>query len=281
LLGSTLTYSIIALLLRIPLVATLHGKVDVDPKERLIYLKNLIMRLGVKRLITVSRDLAEYVEARGLFNTSDIRVIYNGVDIDKYSKNSLTDVRRQLLLDDKAILIGSVGNIRPAKAYHILIEAAATVINNNPLVHFVIAGHKKPELMAQLDDQINRAGIASNIHFIGFQQDSAAFLGQMDLFALSSSSEGFSISTIEAMATGLTVIVTRCGGPEEIVSHGNNGYMVPANDAGALAKGIIDLLNDDDLRKRLSNNGQSHARATFAMTTLLRSYQNEYLSLLP
>ena len=281
LLGSTLTYSIIALLLRIPLVATLHGRVDVNPKERLIYLKNLIMRLGVKRLITVSRDLAEYVEARGLFNTGDIRVIYNGVDVDKYSKSSLTDVRRQLLLDDKAILIGSVGNIRPAKAYHILIEAAATVINDNPLVHFVIAGHKKPELMAQLDDQINRAGIASNIHFIGFQQDSAAFLGQMDLFALSSSSEGFSISTIEAMATGLTVIVTRCGGPEEIVSHGKNGFMVPANDAGALARGIIDLLNDDGLRKRLSSNGQLHARATFAMTTLLRSYQNEYLSLLP
>lgn len=280
LLGSTLTYSIIALLLRIPLVATLHGKVDVNPNERLVYIKNLIMKLGVKRLIAVSQDLANYIEERGLFNKSNIRVIYNGIDVNKYGKNSLTDIRQHLLLDNDAILVGSVGNIRPAKAYNILIEAAAIVINHNPLVHFVIAGHKKSELMAQLEDQINRNGIGSNIHFIGFQQDSAAFLGQMDLFALSSSSEGFSISTIEAMATGLAVIVTRCGGPEEIVSHGENGFMVPANNAEALANGIVQLLNDIDLRKHLSSNGQNHTRLTFAMDKLLTSYQNEYLPLL-
>ena len=238
------------------------------------------MKLGVKRLIAVSQDLANYIEERGLFNKSNIRVIYNGVDVDKYGKNSLTDIRRQLRLSDDTILVGSVGNIRPAKAYNILIEAAATVIKHNPLVHFVIAGHKKPELMAQLDDQINRNGIGSNIHFVGFQQDSAAFLGQMDLFALSSSSEGFSISTIEAMATGLAVIVTRCGGPEEIVSHGENGLMVAANDAGALANGIVQLLNDIDLKKHLSNSGQNHVRLTFAMDKLLTSYQSEYLSLL-
>lgn len=280
LLGSTLTYSIIALLLRIPLVATLHGRVDVNPKERLIFLKNLIMRLGVKRLIAVSQDLANYIETRGLFNKNDIRVIYNGVDVDKYGPNSLKDIRQQLQLDDEAILIGSVGNVRPAKAYHVLIDAAKNVVAHNPKVHFVIAGHKKPELMAQIDDQINRLGLRSNIHFVGFQQDSAAFLGQVDLFALSSSSEGFSISTIEAMATGLAVVVTRCGGPEEIVTHGQNGFMVSANDAASLANGIIQLLSDSNLKSRLATTGKHHTQFTFSMKKLLASYQDEYLSLL-
>jgi len=280
LLGSTLTYSLIALLLRIPLVATLHGRVDVNPNERLIFLKNLIMKLGVSRLVTVSQDLADYIEARGLFSKQDIRVIYNGVDVAKYGKNTLQDIRQQLQLEDDAILIGSVGNVRPAKAYHVLIDAAKEVVAHNPKVHFVIAGHKKPALMARLDDQIKRLGLSTNIHFVGFQ-DSVEFLGQVDLFALSSSSEGFSISTIEAMATGLAVVVTRCGGPEEIVNHGKNGLMVPVNDAASLAQSIMELLGDVRLRTTLADNGKHHAASTFSMNRLLTSYHNEYLSLLP
>lgn len=281
LLGSTLTYSILSLLLGIPLVATLHGRVDVNPNERLIYLKNLIMKLGVNRLVAVSQDLANYIEERGLFNKTDIRVIYNGVNVEKYGRNTLRDIREQLQLGDEAILVGSVGNIRPAKAYHVLIEAARMVTEQDPKIHFVIAGHKKAELMAQLDDLMERIGVRNQVHFIGFQHNSAAFLGQMDLFALSSSSEGFSISTIEAMATGLAVVATRCGGPEEIITHSDNGWLVPVNDAATLASAIIKLVKDDELRHQLAIKGRDHTRHTFAMNKLIALYQHEYLSLLP
>lgn len=280
LLGSTLTYSLIALLLRIPLVATLHGRVDVNPNERLIFLKNLIMKLGVSRLVTVSQDLADYIEARGLFSKQDIRVIYNGVDVAKYGKNTLQDIRQQLQLEDDAILIGSVGNVRPAKAYHVLIDAAKEVVAHNPKVHFVIAGHKKPELMARLDDQIKRANLCDNVHFIGFQQDSAAFLGQMDIFALSSSSEGFSISTIEAMATGLPVLATRCGGPEEIILNEDEGLLIPKDNIQALADGIITLIRDTEMRVKLSEGGRRRAHNSFSMTQILSRYEREYLNLL-
>lgn len=281
LLGSTLTYSIIALLLRIPLVATLHGKVDVNPNERLVYIKNLIMKLGVKRLIAVSQDLANYIEERGLFKKSNIRVIYNGIDVAKYGKNSLNDVRQELLLNDDTILVGSVGNIRPAKAYHVLIEAAKAVIEHNSNVHFVIAGHQKPELMEQLNNLIAHFNVSGHVHFIGFQQKSAVFLGQMDLFALSSNSEGFSISTIEAMATGLPVVVTRCGGPEEIVTHGKNGWMVASNNPLELAQGLITLIKDKVLRDQLAVTGMQHTKDTFSIDNLMNSYQKEYLSLIP
>lgn len=281
LLGSTLTYSIISLALRLPLVATLHGRVDVNPKERFIYLKNWIMKAGVKRLIAVSNDLASYIQDRGLFNKSDIRVIYNGIDTDKYKKTDAKDIRKQLQLEQGAVLIGSVGNVRPAKAYDILIHAAKVAVQQNPQIHFVIAGHQKPELMARLNDLIDQAGVRHHVHFIGFQQNSAAFLGQMDLFALSSSSEGFSISTIEAMATGLAVVVTRCGGPEEIVIHEKTALMVPINDANSLAASLLRLINDDTLRQNLATAGQRHAQQYFSMDKLLRRYQEEYVSLLP
>lgn len=281
LLGSTLTYSILGLLLRIPLVATLHGRVDVNPNERFIYIKNFLMRMGVNRLIAVSEDLADYIAQRRLFNKSDICVIYNGIKVENYGKNNLTQIRQMLQLDQDAILVGSVGNVRPAKAYPVLVEAARKVINRDHRVHFVIAGHQKPELMRELDVLIDQHGIRANVHFVGFQQNSAQFLGQMDLFALSSNSEGFSISTIEAMATGLAVVVTRCGGPEEIVTHQHTGLMVPVNDPESLAEALMALLEDATLQQRLGLAGQRHTQNTFSMTKLLALYKNEYLALLP
>lgn len=281
LLGSTLTYSILSLFLGIPLVATLHGRVDVNPNERFIYLKNFLMRISVNRLIAVSNDLANYIAERGLFNKCDICVIYNGIKTENYGKNKLADIRQALQLNEEAILIGSVGNVRPAKAYHVLIEAAKDVVNYNANIHFVIAGHQKAELMRELDVLIDQYGIRKNMHFMGFQQNSAQFLGQMDLFALSSNTEGFSISTIEAMATGLPIVVTRCGGPEEIVAHQVTGLMVPVNDGASFAEALIVLIKDPALQEKLALAGQQHAYDTFSINKLLSLYKNEYLALLP
>lgn len=276
LLGSTLTYSLLALLLRIPVVATLHGRVDVNPNEKLIVIKNRIMKWGVSRLVAVSNDLAAYIEGRGLFNKKNIRIIYNGIDTKKYGKNTLKLMREAVQIPDNAILVGSVGNVRPAKAYDVLIAAANIVIEKYPHVHFVVGGHQKADLMAKLDVLIDQFNIRSNIHFVGFQQNSAEFLGQMDLFALSSSSEGFSIATIEAMATGLPVVATKCGGPEEILAHNKTGYLVEHSNPEQLAAALVMLLNDAELCNRLAAAGKLHALQTFSMETLLSRYRYEF-----
>ncbi len=280
LLGSTLTYSLLSLFLRLPLVATLHGRVDVNPNEKWIAVKNKIMQFGVSKLVTVSKDLAQYIADRGLFKQENIAVIYNGVNIKKYQKRASQDIRQNLGLAPSDILIGSVGNVRPAKAYHILIQAAKRITQQQPNVHFVIAGHKKADLMAELEAQLQALDLSANVHFIGFQQDSAAFLGQMDLFALSSSSEGFSIATIEAMATGLPVVATRCGGPEEILEHSKTGWLVSVNDPTDLANGLLHVMNDQTLQQQLAQQGKQHAASTFAMETLLNQYRHLYAGLI-
>lgn len=280
LLGSTLTYSLMSLVMRIPLVATLHGRVDVNPNEKLIYVKNKIMKFGVDKLVAVSRDLAEYIAARGLFKQEDIVVIYNGVDVKKYHKNSLSIIRDSLGISESATLIGCVGNVRPAKAYDVLVDAAKLIVAQNQNIHFVIAGHKKADLMAKLEAQVKHLGLEKNVHFIGFQQDTAEFLGQMDLFALTSSSEGFSIATIEAMASSLPVVVTRCGGPEEIVEHDKTGWLVEANNPTEFAKALSKLLNNKPLQDRLAQTGRSHVEDTFAMDSLLKKYSQIFIELI-
>lgn len=280
LLGSTLTYSLLSLVLHLPLVATLHGRVDVNPNEKFIAIKNKIMQFGVNKLVAVSKDLAQYIADRGLFKQDNIAIIYNGVDTKKYQKTAVQELRNSLGISSSAVLIGSVGNVRPAKAYHILIQAAKLITEQQPNIHFVIAGHKKADLMAELEAQLQALDLSANVHFIGFQQDSAAFLGQMDIFALSSSSEGFSIATIEAMATELPVVATRCGGPEEILEHGKTGWLVAVNNPSELAKGLLHVLHDQPLQRALAQQGKQHAANTFAMESLLNQYRHIYAGLI-
>lgn len=281
LLGSTLTYSILSLLLRIPLVATIHGQVDINPNEKNVYLKNRIMRWGVNRLVAVSHQLASYIAERKLFDKDKIEVIHNGIDVKRYGKNQNHDIRNRLGLGESAFLIGCVGNIRPAKAYNILIDAAKIIAPEFPNVHFVIAGHQKPKLMSELEAQLKREGLESRIHFIGFHPNTAEFLGQMDMFALSSTSEGFSIATIEAMATGLAVVATRCGGPEEILSNNETGLLVQVGSAESLANGIKQLIQNPMLRQELSENGNNHATETFSIRSLMEKYNSLYHTFLP
>lgn len=280
LLGSTLTFSIVSLALKIPLIATIHGQVDVNPNEKFIILKNSILRLGVNKLIAVSNDLSDYIEKRRLFNASKIGIIYNGVKTEKYSKNSLNDIRDRFELNKDVILIGSVGNIRPAKDYGNLIKAAKIVIADYPNIHFIIAGHQKPELMKELEKLIVITGTGNNIHFTGFESDAPKFLGQLDIFLLSSKAEGFSISTIEAMATGLPVVVTRCGGPEEIVTHQQTGLIAEKESPEALADQVISLVRDKGLQRELGASGKNHVQKTFSLDSLLENYKTEHLILL-
>lgn len=278
LLGSTLTYSMLTILARLPLIATLHGRVDINPNERFVFLKQKIMRRGVDKLIAVSRDLSAYIESRGLFPSSATDVIYNGIDPKRYTKSQGQSLRAQLNIPSDAIVIGSLGNIRPAKSYETLI--AAVGILKAPQLHFVIAGHKKNDLMEILQEQMQRLDVESQIHFIGFYDNTPEFLSQLNMFVLSSKSEGFSIATIEAMAAGLPVIVTRCGGPEEIVEHNKTGYLVPVESPEQLASAIDYLLANPSVATNLAINGAAHMRNTFSLGTMLQQYEKHYAQLL-
>lgn len=278
LLGSALTYSIVSLLARIPLIATLHGRVDINPKERFVALKQAIMRMGVNTLIAVSRDLACYIQARKLFPRESIDVIYNGVDLQRYKKKSLSILRQQLGIPTDDVLVGSLGNIRPAKNYESLINAVSLL--KNPRLHFIVAGHKKSDVMQELQLQMEQLGVAGQIHFIGFYENTPDFLAQMDLFVLCSSSEGFSIATIEAMAAGLPVIATRCGGPEEILEHMKTGYLVPIEAPEQLAAAISLLIGRPELAVSLADAGKEHVHNTFSLKTMLQAYLQQYQRLL-
>jgi glycosyltransferase involved in cell wall biosynthesis len=124
-------------------------------------------------------------------------------------------------------------------------------------------------------------GLEQEVEILGFRQDVSEILQSHDLYILSSTHEGFSISAIEAMATGLPVIATRCGGPEEIVVEGVTGMLVPPSDSKALAEAIQFITAHVETANAMGIAGRQRVEKEFSITKMQSCYAQLYRSLLP
>lgn len=280
LLGSNVYASLAGLFTGKPVVATFHGAVDIGKKERLKWLKFWAINSGTRCVVAVSDSLRDNIIRRTAIKASKVRVIYNGINTADFQRPHANNLRRLFGWDENAIIVGSLGNIRTAKGYDILLQAAASLKTSTTPFRFVIAGQGKPGLYDDLLKLRAELGLEEHVHFLGFNEDPADFLSNLDVFLLSSTSEGFSIATIQAMASGLPVVVTRSGGPEEIVTHGENGWLVEAGSAEAIGAALEKLGTDQVLRQRLARAGKAHALAAFDIGAMLAGYEKIYQNLM-
>lgn len=277
LLGTSVYCSLAGLLTGTPVVATFHGGVDIGERERFKGLKFAAINRGAQRVVAVSGNLRDEILAGTSLRKDKTTVIYNGIDTGNACRERSRALRDHFGWQDDDVIIGSLGNIRSAKSYDILLRAAAVCCRTSTRsLRFVIAGQGKGRLYEELLALQSELGLEERVKFLGFIQDPADFLSNLDLFALSSTSEGFSIATIQAMAADLPVLVTRSGGPEEIVTHAENGWMVDAGDVEALAAGMQTLVADEALCRRLAAAGRAHAVNTFDIEQMLSAYQALY-----
>ena len=284
LLGSNVYCALAGLLTRKPVVTTFHGSVDVSKTERFIALKFGLINKGASSIVAVSENLGDEIIRRTPLNLNKMAIIYNGIDSAVFERKKFDDFRRQFSWGEDDLIIGSLGNIRPAKAYDVLLRAAAMLDNQKQVCRFVIAGQgeskgKPSSLYKELLNLRESLGLQDQVKFIGFVDDPADFLSKVDMFLLSSSSEGFSISTIQAMASSLPVIATRSGGPEEIVTHQQDGWLVEKNDPAVIAEAISILSGDPECRAKLSSKAKLKVDSTFGISAMLDAYQKLYSAL--
>lgn len=276
LLGSNLYCAMVALLTRRPLVATFHGMVDVANTERFLKLKFAIMNVCVTDYVAVSQRLADLFAKQYGLNQSKTRIIYNGVDSQRYQLSRQHTLRKRLGIGEQSFVWGCLGNIRPAKAYDVMTRAVATCRDQGLDLHVVVAGDPKKRLMDELLAQAQALGVADRVHYIGFISDTADYLSNLDGFLLTSSSEGFSISTIEAMAAGLPVVSTRCGGPEEILVNQDTGLLVENGSDTAIAEAMRFIMEQPSEARRLAETAQHVAQTRFDMNTMVAAYLELY-----
>ena len=276
-LGISVYASLIGIRMGVPVVSTLHGEPDLGRSERWRRIKFAILKQGSSKIVLVSNHLRDRLLAESRIAADRTAVVHNGVDCDRHSGGPDRAFRGELGVPDDCFLFGAVGNVRALKAYDNLLHAAAIAVKKNPKLRFAVVGETGTGKLMQDLLQLRAAlGLQDIVLFVGFRPDITPPLRSFDAFVLSSKSEGFSIATVQAMASGLPVLATRSGGPEEIISDGVDGILVPRADSAALAEGMIRLASDSELRARLGAAARASARAKFSLAKMLQSYEEIY-----
>jgi len=215
--------------------------------------------------------------ARDGFTADKVRVIRNAVDLERFAVGG----DRKRLFPEAGVgkLIVQLGNmVSDVKGHAYLIEAAPTVIARFPQTRFVLIGDGP--LRPEFERRLRELRLAENFIFLGRRPDVPELLASCDLGILPSLAEGLPNAVLEYLAAGLPTIATRVGGNVEIVEDGRTGLLVPAKDAGALAKAILRLLENPDLALTLGHAGQNHVRANFSFARLLDETAGLYGELL-
>ncbi len=213
-------------------------------------------------VLAISRDHQQL--AHETMPKLDIPIIYNGVDSATFCPGPARDGPLTVLC---------VGRLIERKGQHVLLKAMAKILHQQPdltvVVHLVGTGDEE----ANLKRLATELDITRQVRFAGFvaRERMPEIYRQADIFVLPSQNEGMSIALLEAMASGLPVIVTDVGGSYELVQPGENGLIVRWGDETALAESLATLLMDAALRQRMGRTSREKGER-FAWPEITRQY---------
>lgn len=251
----------------VPVISHLHIENHFRPATRALLrsLDNATARLCA-RLVAVSEETSRAYERQG-YPGGRVEVVYNGVELD--GGKPAPDVRRELGIPPGVPLVGEVARLCDVKGQRELIEAVASV----PEARLVLVGvdlERGGAFQAELEREADRLGVRDRVLFAGRRDDAAELLGQLDVVALPSWTEGLPLVLLEAMVRRRAVVATPVGGTPEVVADGETGLLVPSRDPGALAEAIRRLLADPELRGRMGDAGHRRAAERFSADAMFR-----------
>jgi glycosyltransferase involved in cell wall biosynthesis len=247
---------------------------NVFPHQRVMQAVECGLVRWTETLISDSDKVTRQLAAQGI-PAGRITTVPNGVETARFTGPvDRAAVRRALGIDAEAPVVGTVGRLAAVKDQETLLAAFALVWSAYPESWLLMAG--TGPLRAELEARALMLGIAGRVQFLGDRSDVPALLGAMDVFTLSSVSEGLPLTVLEAMASGLPVVSTRVGGIPEAVLDGDTGLLVPPADPRAMADAIIGLLADPAQRRRLGMAGRARAREWFDLGRMVDAYETAY-----
>ena len=270
LLGSNVYTSLLGLLLRIPVITTFHGHVDISEKERFRGAKLAIIRAGARHVVSVTEDLKQSINrTTSGWSHLDAQVIPNGIDMKKLESLPL----RVLTNKTKPLVFGCLGNIRPAKNYWLAVDFMSFLKKEGVQSKLRIAGDDSKPEGQELKDYAVACGVGDDIEFLGFIEDVPAFMESIDVFLMTSSTEGHPLALTQALAAGKPIISTRNGiekiVPEELI------FLADEHTPASLARGLYKLA-DTEGAQELAALGREYVREKYSLNAMLSRYFRLY-----
>jgi glycosyltransferase involved in cell wall biosynthesis len=214
------------------------------------------------------------------YDATRMLVVPNGFDVARFcaSPEQRAEIRNQCGFRNDSLVIGILGRFHPVKDHHNFVRAAGLLAARYPNVRFMMVGRELDANNRELADWIAKAGHESRFALLGERSDVPACLAAMDVFCLSSRTEGFPNVVGEAMAMGLPCVVTDVGDAAMLVT--DTGVVVAKEDAEALAAGLSRVIDmTPEARARLGQMAKARIHSEFTMARARERFEDIYLRL--
>ena len=254
-----------AVLNRVGMLHTFHSLPEVENRRLVRKLSmGTAIRCGAVRPVAVSLSNQRRLCAYYHLPSERVPVVPNPVNLARFQC-----VRAP---SDQVRLI-SAGRLSPEKNQALMLQAFRLALDENPDLTLTIAGSGPEE--QKLQTLCRELYLDESVRFLGHVEDVSPILAEGDVFLLSSRYEGLPIAMLEAMASDLPIIATDVGGVRDLVSDGENGFLIPSEDADAMAKAIVRLAHDPALRARMGARSAQIAMR-FDSRLAAEAYLNQY-----
>jgi glycosyltransferase involved in cell wall biosynthesis len=262
----------------IPLVMYARGHTGENAKVGFFEVFERWSMRRADRIVAVSRGYAEILQSKGI-PARQISVVPNAVDLSRFQGNGRDPLqkRRELGFAPDEFLIATVGRLSPEKAQGDLITAFGQVMPAFPKARLLIVGDGPLRPVLEEKARLLPAG---RVRFLGFRRDVHEIMPMIDLFALSSLTEGLPNVILEAFSCGKPVVASAVGGVPELVEHGVSGLLVPPGQPEELAQAIARCLLAPEAAAAMGIAGFNRVQSQFSFEQQTERLEHIYESLL-
>ena len=226
----------------------------------------------------------ELTKIHKICKPSKVKVIPLGFDLTKFYENieeKRNSTRKKYSISDNEIAIGIVGRFAPIKNHKFFFDAIENVLKQTTKALKILVvgdGETRVEIEKRAAEINQKFG--EKIILTSWIKDIASFNPGMDIICLTSDNEGTPVSLIEAQACNVPVISTNVGGVKDIMEDGNTGFIINKNDLKEYTKKLLLMVENDEIRQKMSQNGKTFVQYKFHYTRLVKDMEDFYKELL-
>lgn len=266
---------VVAKLAKIPVFPTIHSTMEFedirskwDPRVCLSKVIYFFISILADRIIAVSEEVKEITRTQFHLKASKIVVVKNGIILREFNTRS-AELANEFPDAVNRLKIIAVGRLNYSKGFDVIVRAIAEAVKSGDSRFFVmlVGGGDGKTLIEEL---INDLGVGSQVKLLGIRQDVVELMRSSDLMVIPSRFEGLSLAMIEAMACGLPIIASDAPGLKTYITNEKTGLLFPLDDHKAMAKCILRLAADKDLRIKLSQEAGKMYKNDFDMYRNIR-----------
>ena len=266
--------TIAAMFTKTKIVFTEHGRFYPDSSTWKRKLVNPILNLFTDNVVAISKATKQALVEFENIPERSIQVIYNGIAELTVNNEKAQQLKFSLGLSEDKVILGTIARFDPIKNHKMMLRAFANISTKHSKAVLVIVGDG--DLRESLENLVDELKIKDKVIFTGYIPNPQHYLAMMDIYLLSSFSEGTSMTLLEAMSLSKPCVVTYAGGNAEIINHKTNGLVTGNDNLSEFTDSCNFLISDHEKQRVYGKNGRKRFEQNFSLNNMLSRYSALY-----